>query len=654
MSEAITLTSLAMLKVNLDLRNQDYLDYLVPFVIHVLNKNSPDVITDSQTSQWILDDFGLIIPAAAVQLVLRRLTKRKLLKREHGVYFIAADLPEQDIRSKRAEAKRHIDNVLNALREYAQKGYSTNWTKAQANDLMLAFLAQFSIDCLRTYARGTALPEVQRAKQSDWYIINSFIKHIHINNLPLFESMIILVKAHMLANALICPDLESFSKNFKKVVFYFDTPILLSLLQLHGESEYKTSMELLQILQNLGAKIAMFEHTADEVHKVITGCAQNIDNSEAFGTRITYEMRRQGKTKSDLLLLLNRLDENYSRLDISQKKTPSYKNIEFQIDELELEAVIDEELQYFHPQTKKYDINSVRSIYVLRSGSSPIRIEDATAVFVTANTNFARAAYRYGKEHKASKEVSSVVTDFALANVAWLKTPLGAPDLPKSELIATSYAALEPGNELWSKYLEEIEKLETQGDITSRDHEVLRYSLVARDELMYLTLGSEEALTVQTVTGILEKAEYALVKEEQALLEKEKKSHQLTKLEKEKLEQQIADRNKRWYWVSERWGTWSARIVKVSLVTLLIIFVILLGIPSQAITGIPLLYNIIFIGIIFMGIWGGLNLYCGLNIKNLCACIQRNISKWIYRRLTRIPANVEKNESIEPNKVAPK
>jgi len=646
MSEAITLTSLAMLKVNLDLRNQNYLDYLVPFVIHVLNKNSSDVITDSQTSQWILDDFGLIIPAAAVQLVLRRLTKRKLLKREHGVYCIVADLPEQDIGSKRAEAKRHIDNVLNALREYAQKEYSTNWTKTQANDLILAFLAQFSIDCLRTYTRGTA--------QSDWYIINSFVKHIHINNLPLFESMIILVKAHMLANALICPDLESFSKKFKKVVFYFDTPILLNLLQLHGESEYKTSMELLQILQNLGAKIAMFEHTADEVHKVITGCAQNIDNLEAFGTRITYEMRSQGKTKSDLLLLLNHLDEHYSRLDISQKKTPSYKNIEFQIDELGLEAVIDEELQYFHPQTKKYDINSVRSIYVLRSGSSPVRIEDATAVFVTANTNFARAAYRYGKEHEASKEVSTVITDFALANVAWLKTPLGAPDLPKSELIATSYAALEPGNKLWSKYLEEIEKLETQEDITSRDHEILRYSLVARDELMYLTLGSEEALTVQTVTGILENAKRSLAKEQQELLDEEKKSHEQTKLEKEKLEQQIADRNKRWYWVSERWGTWSARIVKVSLVTLLIIFVILLGIPSQAITGIPLLYNIIFIGTIFMGIWGVLNLYCGLNIKNLCACIQRNISKWIYRKLTRIPTKVKKNESIEPNQVAPK
>lgn len=92
---------------------------------------------------------------------------------------------------------------------------------------------------------------------------------------------------------------------------------------------------------------------------------------------------------------------------------------------MELESEIDEEVHYFNPDAKKYDINSVRSIYAIRKGSYPTRVEDAIAVLVTTNANFAKAASRYGRTHEASNEVSSVVTDFALGNLAWLKAPLG-------------------------------------------------------------------------------------------------------------------------------------------------------------------------------------------------------------------------------------
>jgi len=284
MNISATLTSLAMLKVDMDVLHKDYLDYLVPFVVHVLKKKKPSVIDDRTTSEWIRDTFGLVIPATAVHLVLKRLAKKKFLEKSEGVYNVVRKLPEYHIEVRQAEAKRHIDRVLNALMKFAQEEYSLNWTLEETNELMLAFLAQFSVDCLRTYTRGTALPEVKSAKKSNWYIINVFVKHVYLEDLPLFESLIVIVKAHMLANALICPDLDSFSIRFKKVTFYLDTPIVLNLLALHGENERQTSFELIEIVRNLGGKIEIFQHTTDEVHKVVKGTAEYIENPEARPT----------------------------------------------------------------------------------------------------------------------------------------------------------------------------------------------------------------------------------------------------------------------------------------------------------------------------------------------------------------------------------
>src|SRR5690606_8746221 len=104
------------------------------------------------------------------------------------------------------------------------------------------------------------------------------------------------------------------------------------------------------------------------------------------------------------------------------------------------EGVLKDEVSYHNPRAKEDDINSVRSIYVLRSGTTPRNVEHAKAVLVTSNSGFAQAAFGYGKNHEESREVSSVITDFSLANMAWLKAPLGAPSLPMTEVIAFSYA----------------------------------------------------------------------------------------------------------------------------------------------------------------------------------------------------------------------
>lgn len=562
-----TLTSLAMLKVHVD-QGRDYLDYLRPFILHVLVTHRPDQIIDTVVREYLRKDFGLEIPERAIQLVLKRLSRQYPLKKEMGIYRIAGNLPDPQISVAKADSARHIKAVIAELREYSKNTPKPIETDEEAVTAICSFLAEFSIPCLKAYLRGTTIPTVKARKDSQIILVSNFVLALQAKP-DRFESFLVLVKGHMLANALLCPDLKSAPKTYNGLTVFLDTPLLVRFLGLEGEPKQAAVSGLVKLLLNLGATVATFSHLRDELHRVILGAAEHIESSDAR-TTIVQEARKSGTSKSDLLVVAGQIDDRLKESKIAVIQTPPYLE-KYQIDETAFEKALDDELNYFNPNAKQCDINSVRSIYALRERTIPIIIEQSKAVLVTSNTAFSRAAFQYGQKHQESREVSSVITDFSLANIAWLKAPLGAPLLPMTEVLAFSYAALQPSKELLDKYLKEIEKLEKQGKITARDHQLLRSSQLAQAEMMNLTLGEETALTEQTVTETLRRATEEIKKEENEKFKSEQTAHQKTleqladEIEKNKIIQE------RIYWLSRRRATicaWSASFFTGLMLTL--------------------------------------------------------------------------------------
>ena len=95
-------------------------------------------------------------------------------------------------------------------------------------------------------------------------------------------------------------------------------------------------------------------------------------------------------------------------------------------------------------------------------------------------------------------------------------------------MIAFSYAALNPPKGLLDKYLGEIDKLEKQGTISERDHQLLRSSDLAQKELMNLTLGEEDAFTKETVTEMLAHVTSEIKKEGNEKYHAEQAAHRQT------------------------------------------------------------------------------------------------------------------------------
>jgi hypothetical protein len=620
-----TLTSLAMLKVNVD-QGRDYLDYLRPFILHVLCDHKPNPVTDAAVRDHIRNDFGLEIPERAVQLVLKRLSRKHPLTREHGVYRITGDLPNPGIATEKADADRHIRAVVAGLKEFSKDTARSITSDDEAVQAICAFLAEFNIPCLRAYFRGTAIPTIEKHDDALIVLVSKYVLSLQETDPERFDSFLVVVKGHMLANALLCPDLQQAPKTYKGVTFFFDTPLLVRRLGLEGKAKQAAVENLIVLLHNLGAKVAAFSHSRDELERVIRGASDWVDSPDGRGA-IVMEARKAGTTKSDLLVVAGQVDEKLAAADIDVVTTPRYVK-DFQIDENAFEDVLKDEVSYHNPCAKEDDINSVRSIYALRSDTTPRNVEHAKAVLVTSNSGFARAAFEYGKDHEASREVSSVITDFSLANMAWLKAPLGAPELPMTEVIAFSYAALQPSKGLLDKYLGEIEKLEKQGTITERDHQLLRSSDVAQRELMNLTLGEEDALTEQTVPEMLSRVTNEIMKERYGI--------RTCQAEHRETQRKLADREaeniriqQRLYWRCRRRGTICAWSVSAVVVALLLLG---LGAGIGLKTSQPLLGWGLTMGSGALVMLTISNLLFGVTVKGLHRQLQAKCQAWFLRR----------------------
>ena len=456
-----TLTSLAMLKVNID-QGQDYFDHLRPFVIQVLIDARLESIQEGVVNQRVRAKFGLQIPVESVRFVLKRLVTDGFLVKRRREYRIAKDLPDMQWMDRKREVEAHINAVISGLMKFADTlGHSFSGKDA-ATTAICAFLSEFNIQCLRAYQGKTIIPILGEKHESDIVLVSKYIIHLQTANTDQFNSFIRMVEGHMCANALLCPDLKDAPQTYEEVTFYFDTPLLIPLTGMDGAASQTAVRELLALLHKLGGKTAVFSHSKQEVENVLHGTANNLYHG--YG-KMFAEVKRKRMSKSDLLYIAAQVDEIFSKVKIELINTPPYE-ARFQINEPVLGEFLDREVQYYKKQAQEYDINSVRSIYALRRGSRPTTIENAKAVLVTSNQAFARGAWKYGQKHERPNEIATVITDFSLANIAWLKAPMNAPELPQAEILALCHAAVHPKEAFIDEFLEEVGKLEQQKDIT--------------------------------------------------------------------------------------------------------------------------------------------------------------------------------------------
>lgn len=510
--------SLAILKVNWDIVHRDYLENFVPILAECIRLLPDDVVSTPVIQSALKEKFGLRIPHNSINSILRRVQKRGYIRAENRAYKRDVNkLAQLNFNVVQQKVLRMHESVIQHLIRFCAERFEIKWTLDEAENAFQSYIEENQLSIIEYSKEFSPLipsqePRVKGAK----YIVGVYIQYLQEGFLSDFEYVETIVKGNMLANAIFLADSGQSGRKFRKTEVFFDTSFLIFALGHAGEVRKDPCIELINMLYENGAALKCFRHTLEEIIGVLEACAYRLRRGqlrESYGPSIEYFLMT-GQTASDIELLIINLEKDLESLRIQVVEKPPYVP-EYLIDEKKLTEILETNIPYHNPQAPQRDVDSVSAIMRLRRGSDYYYVEECRAIFITTNNALVKLSRDFFYEDSAPTSVPPCMPDYLLTNLLWIKKPLDAPDLPRKRIIADYYAATQPEEHLWRKYLAEVEKLKQSGRVTSDDYFLLRYSLEAKSALMDFTLGGEETFSQGTIPEILSLVHSRIKKEDE-------------------------------------------------------------------------------------------------------------------------------------------
>jgi hypothetical protein len=517
------IASLAVLKANWD-AGRDYIGNFVPFAAECLRTASKEELSLTEIQACVSSEFGLNIPQGALRTILGRAQKHGYATWTGETYRRnRAELDQLDFPKTRAEVLRKYEGLLDKLAAFCKTRFDVAWSSTEAEGALFSYLEEGSSAILKTVVTGGLISPPSTGAQHPDFMVASFVAELDRADPEGFDFLEAIVKGSMLASALLYPNLAEVGRRFESLEVYFDTAFLLQALGLEGEAREAPCRELLGLLYETGANLAVFEDTVEEIRGVLSVAGTALRSYKhlkyTYGPTIQW-LIDSGAAPSDVELLTARLEASLRRLRIRIRRRPPYTK-RLGVDEQKLRGVLQEYVGYLRPEALTHDLDALTAIHRLRLGGCHGHMESCKAIFVTTNHRLAAATARFFRDEYPEYRDSPVphfILDHTFTAIVWLKKPLAAPDLPRKRIIADCYAALNPPDSLWRKYCTEIDRLEARKDITEEDYYVLRLSLPAREALMDVTRGETEALDESAIDEVLKRAKAVVSREAEAPL----------------------------------------------------------------------------------------------------------------------------------------
>jgi len=495
------IVSLAILKVNFDER-KDYLETFVPIVAEAIRCAKSEIVSIYDIQSEIRKNFGLNIPQNAVKAILKKAKKENFIYIDKGMYKRNnSKLKTMDFHSVQQGMLKKQEQVVNALVEHCNTKFSLKWSYNEAEIALQDYIEDNQIFRLK----NRIIPKVENKENCTRYYVALFIQQLLDDNSYLLEYLDDAIKGMMISATLFVTDAARIRENFKETNVYLDTTFIIYSLGYAGKTRQEPCKELLAMLYESGARIRCFSHTVLEIDGVLTACASKIANKDlysAYGPSIEYFIT-EGKTSSDIMLLVSQLERNMNLINIKITDTPPYNNRCY-IDEQDLNSKLSEEIGYRNVNAIERDVDSVSAILRLRKGKNYARIEDCRALFVTTNSNLVNFINSYLNKGEEINGAMPLISDYTLTNLLWLKSPMKIPDLPRKKIIADCFAATQPDERLWNKYIEEINKLSKYGEIKEDESYYFKYAPLMKGVFMEVTESNGEVICEGTVKEIME------------------------------------------------------------------------------------------------------------------------------------------------------
>jgi hypothetical protein len=500
-----TLTSLALLQA-LDDEGQDYIDLFLPFVEVALGHcQVGQPVTDLQAKDWLFQEFGLVIPQASVNVMLKRLKNRGYLRRVAGQFVLSEPVKAREIfLNRRQQFNEKQKQLFTAIKQYALNKFTVKWDDVESYDAFLDYMNVYGINSISSYRNRDTKPAKIGAPDHSRYVISAFINDIQESAPQIFQIAVDTIKGKLLANGLLCTELDSRQHNLEGTTFYFDSVLVMRALGYEGKIHQDAMMDLVGLLRLNKATLAIFEHTFDEIIGIFNGIEEALRQGRKIPRASFDHFFNSGSKPSDVAL--ERENLKISLASIGLKITPRPVSMPESIArQAALNELLERRMNYKSEIAQNRDIQSIDSVYQLRGTHRPRTLEDASATFVTSNSPLVSIATEYAKSDYVSRDVSPALTDYELTNIVWLKSPQKRPNTVEHMVISNCAAALDIPDRLWDAVVDHLEK--QRGRVISKNvYDYFLYSPRVKRELADATFGGEKEFSPQTLDEIIELA----------------------------------------------------------------------------------------------------------------------------------------------------
>ena len=319
--------------------------------------------------------------------------------------------------------------------------------------------------------------------------------------------------------------------DLSKVTVIFDTPLILSLLDLSTHQHRQYAEVLVSTIKKVGAKLAVFRHSVEEAEGVLTAVKNGLLVGNAYGP--TADRMRESTYRAFFSTMLgkvgNRLVENHHAEILAPTAGQFYQNFtEAQEEGLTARlhfSLLEKRL------ARERDASSIAETIRRRAGAyiPNHRIDSCKYVFITSNSSLQRQARAYllSENFLGKDEFPPVVTDRHFSGLCWLLFGgKSVVSLSVARLLANCANALRSRPDVvdrTKKFLKSIDPVKAQ------HFEALMTSERAAQFMTEVALGDPLLVTASNAEAIYEQVE-AIAAEKVAKQKDEHYGQQLAEL----------------------------------------------------------------------------------------------------------------------------
>lgn len=487
-------------------RNQDvYNSVYLPIVGHAFAKyaNAGHTMGTLESIQDVLhEEFGLVVPILLVEKLARSFEK-SLSRRERSEsgFIINKD------KSFSFNSGAFLTRIL-AFEDYHQNAQALQsgfeeFSRANGEKTEVSFS-----DFLNEYKNrlSSFFGKSSNTIHSEDYELSfsthiKYLQYIETNNTVLYQ-----IAEDIYLGAIIAGYLESGQSEFggqaKSVIYYFDTRLVLALLDLQEEYETGPVRDLIQLIQSQSGRVQVMDATIDEVRLNIQKAIDRFSPDKPNST-INDACLRQSMGKMDLRSKLYQV-ETILKHDYQIEVVPMPKDV---LDKA-LSSPRLERLQSTRSNKKNalHDI-ALSEIVASRRSGNKYDYHKANYWFVTSND----ALCRFNRAEHEDQTVPEIVSIEEITSILFFRCP--QRDIAKlssvglRQVISQTLSYELPSRDLLSEFDSQVKK---NTDISYDQYvdvcmEVARYSARRVDELIHQSFYEKDKFNTN-IHAILQNA----------------------------------------------------------------------------------------------------------------------------------------------------